>query len=451
MKNNNRIYLIILAFVLFAGCEQVPTFELPKVVTLEATEITDSSVVVSGRYNCDVKDGLYVKRGFEFSNSPDNLDLNPYLYEDEWVSLTGEKDVAGLISGLQSNTKYYYRAALFPLDTKYSAPIYGETLSFTTPAKQESVITVTTLEAQSVTSRTARIYASCTYKNATVSKVGFVGSLSSTRPTISSNDWSHSFNQYLYKFDIFIYSLSPGQTVYFRAYALDSDGNAHYGEVISFTTKTEPGGLLTQYDFIGTYTVTANSPWEEKDVTWADVQIVPDNGDTVVAIGWIGRDELRAVGAFDKGMQVVRFESGWYFESLTFDVDGKKCVAVFTPAYYSASDKKAYRIETGGRGTNGEVWLSRTSTNNYALVPSDGDSNEGYYANGFVFDYYSLVDWEHQGNSNVYTNVKMVRTSPSTTKYLPSRNGGYKPVLFNLKIKYEEQNHHYSVRVAACQ
>ncbi len=444
----NTLYIFLGVLMLLCGCEQIPEFRLPEVRTLEASKVTKNSVVLNAYFSCDTKSGLYVKRVFEFSNSEDNLNSNRYYFDKEWTELAGVHENTVSMDGLQPSTTYYFRAGLLPRNASYSAPIYGETLSFTTASNPKPEVTVTTEEVTSVTSTTARTSGTCSAKNTTLSEMGILISTSTPTPTISNNDGKSKFTNST-NFRTFWYELTPNKKYYFRAYAVDKDGNAYYGAVKEFTTKSEPGGSLTKEDFVGTYNVTAFSPWESKNVSWNDVEIIPDAGDTVIAIGWNGRDEFRAVGIFDKGMQVVRFESSWYYESLSFDVNGYTCVALFTPTYYNATDQKAYRIETGGKGTVGEIWLSQTSANNYSFGPCDGDSNEGYYANGFIFDYYTTSDWVQHGNSNVYMNVKMERTSSTTTKNKPARQASYLPVIQNIKQRYETQITDNSCRATA--
>jgi hypothetical protein len=433
-------YSLIVALTVLTGCEQVPQYVLPTVETLETSTATKDQAVVQGTFILGNRSGQFVRRAFEFSseNNVNSLNNNRYYYDEEWIDLSGTTTLTVSFTKLSPSTTYYYRAVLVPQSGSLSDPVYGQVMSVTTAAAPKIKVTVTTEDAFSVTSTTARTPGKCSVENGKLTEMGILISPKTSNPTVSDRSGQSKFTDSK-SFRTFWYNLTPGTKYYYRAYAIDSDKNVYYGSVKSFTTKTEPGGSLTISDFTGTFTVSAYSPWEGKNVTWSDVQIIPDVGDTVVAIGFCGRDDFRAVGIFDKGLQTIRFESYWYFEALTFNVDGYSCVAEFTPAYYNESDSKAYHIYTGGKGVKGEIWLNKKSGNSYAFAPCSGDSDEGYYANGFIFDYYSLSDWEKRGNSNVYTNVTMTRTSTTTTKYMPARIHKLNASKQSKQINHEDQ------------
>ena len=287
---------------------------------------------------------------------------------------------------------------------------------------------IETKEATEITNKTATLNAKLTVD----SKDGMYARRAfeiSTSKDLTSNDriycddepenWAVS-----HEFMLRLKNLSPATTYYYRTVFVKENTSLSapiFGEIKSFTTLgATPGSSLTVADFTGTYTVSATSPWENKTIKWTDVQIIPYNGDTVVAVGWEDRDELRAVGIFDKELQVVRFESGWYFEAYSFTVNGKTCAAVFSPVWYNSKDSKAYLIHSGGKHDFGEIWLTKTSTG-YAFEPCAQPSDDNYYANGIIFDYYSVSDWVKQANSQVYTELSLKRTATTTNRYTPAR------------------------------
>ena len=403
-----------------------------------------NTFILNATFTSHTSSGLYVRRAFEVSNASDNLEDNRYYFDDDWTELEGVNENNAKMTGLAPSTTYYFRAVLVPESDNLSKTIYGEILSFTTGEAPKSQVTVTTLDATSVTSTTARTSGTCEARNCTIVKVGILATVNSTTPTYTNYDGIAEYD-YAKSFGTFWYSCSPGTKYYYRAYAMDSEKNIYYGDVKSFTTKTEPGGSLTKNDFIGTYTVNATSAWENTAVTWSDVQIIPDNGDTVVAVGWNGRDELRAVGIFDKGMQVIRFESDWYYEAYNFDVNGTNCVAVFYPTYYDKASNKAHILDTGGKSYKGEIWLSKNGST-YTFGPCDSDSDEGYFANGFSFIYYSLSDWKNVGNSPVYINIVMKRTATTTTRSMRKQIRNIIPK--QNKPKDENETSHINMAVA---
>lgn len=412
----NQISIIACILVAsFTSCELMPDVTLPVVVTHEASNIQKDEVVLSATFTVDENRSVMVKRAFEFSNSEETLSSQQYYFDDEWTTLSGSTTISVSMNSLSPGTTYYYRAVLFPKNADYSAPIYGNTVSFTTTGTPANAnVTITTEKVTSVTSTTVRVYGKCSASNVTIVDVGTLINKGQA-PTIDNNLGVSSFKKYAKSFRTFWYSLTPATEYYVRSYAKDSKGIYYYSNVLTFTTKSEPGGSLTVNDFVGTYTLNAYSPWEKKNVSWTNVQFTIYKGDTLNATGWNNHSKFKTLAVFDKGLQVVRCESNWYFEDLSFSHGDSTVYAIFTPVWYNSANDTAYFIESGGKSTYGEIWLKQTSTNNYEFVACDGDSDDGYYANGFLFLYESVKYFSSCGNSYVYTNVKMKRTSTSTT------------------------------------
>ena len=435
-----KISLVLACIVLLGGCEEVPQYILPMVETLETSTATKDEAVVQGTFILGNRSGQFVRRAFEFSseNNVNSLNNNRYYFDEEFIDLSGTTTLTVSFTNLSPSTTYYYRAVLVPLTNYLSDPVYGQVMSVTTADAPKIKVTVTTEDAFSVTSTTAYVRGKYMVQNGTIKEVGIVGSSQTATPTINDNYSLHSkATEYKTSFSGFWYHLHVGTKYYYRAYAIDSDGNIYYGSIKTFTTKTEPGGSLTRDDFIGTFTVSAYSPWEKKNVTWTGVEIMQYDGDTLVAVGLGGNADFRASGIFDQGLQVVRWESNWFWEAYTFDVSGYTCVAVFTPIYFDESASYAYFIESGGKDANGEIWL-RKNGSTYSFGGAAGISNEGYYANGFLYNYFTTSDWERHDNSQAYINVTMTRTSTTTSgKWMPARIPSYVAPLRN-KIQHNE-------------
>ena len=446
-KQFNYISIIaLICMASFTSCEKMPDVTLPTVVTNDATNITSNEAVLNATFSFDTDRSYMVRRAFELSDNEETLSSNQYYYDDEWTTLTGTTTISANINSLSPRTTYYYRAVLFPKNSNYSKPIYGNVESFnTTNNSAQSSVTLKIDKITSVTSTTARVYGKCTASNITITDVGTLINMGQA-PTIDNNVGVSSFNKYYTSFRTFWYSLNPATEYYVRVYAKDSNGKYYYSEAASFTTKAEPGGPLTINDFVGTYTLNAYSPWEKKNVSWTNLQLAVV-GDTLVATGWDNNSNFKALGVFDKGLQVVRFESSWYWKDLSFNYGSSTVYATFYPAWYNSENDTAYYFNTGGKSTHGEIWLKQTSTNNYEFVACDGDSDQGYYANGFIFLYESTNNFTVCGNSNVYINVKMTRTSTSTTNSAPSRAPMLKPQIFNLQKQqyHETENNHTAV------
>lgn len=437
--------LLSFALLLAACKSEIDNYSLPELLTTHVTDITSDGGRLHGHMTNDVTYLSYAQRAFEICTNPNFDSPKRYYVDKEPVRLDKESTnyFSTIVNDLSPQTTYYCRAVLSK-STSLSEDIYGNTVSFTTKTQQNPKVTFS-LKFLSITSSTIMVDASCTAENCTLSVLGFlVGD--ATFPTINNNIGSYSL-EYSTTAAFQQWGLQPSTTYFARLYAIDTNNKVYYSTTYPFTTKHESGGgPLTINDFIGTYTLTAYSPWESKDITWTNVQIIPANGDTVFAVGFEDSEDLRAVGIFDQSLQQVRFESGWYFESYQFNYNSTTCVAEFVPIYYNSNDKQAYIIKSGGKFGKGEIRLNKLSGNTYKFVPCDGASFDNQYANGFIFDYHSITDFTYVGNSYAYINVSMTRTSTTTNKSMPAKK------LFMNKLKqtihYENNNAHR--RSATC-
>ena len=414
MKKHIYVIVAVCAMVL-CGCEtqdkQVAD-ALPVVQVSEVMSVTSNSALLRGELVSNMNQNEKARFFFEWSTDANFSDKQ----EAEADTIDLNADAGHVISyrvhDLEPATDYYYRVRLSKF-SRYSGSLYSDAGTFRTSNQAPSIMVVTK-ETTSVTSCTARSHASATASGCTLKEAGMLLTSDGSTPTVSNYRYKRSGTYTTYY--AFWYDLAPSTTFRVRAYAIDTDEHIYYGETRSFTTKSEPGGSLTVSDFVGTYTVSAYSPWEKKTVTWTNVKIAINRGDTVAAYGWEDKTNYRAIGVFDKGRQVIRFESNRYFtsEAYQFIYEGVTCVAVFMASYYNATDGDAYYIEDGGRANKGEIWMKKTGTSSFQFVASDGDDKYGQYANGFLFRYLAVSDKTEKGYSNVYTNVKFTRTSTST-------------------------------------
>lgn len=441
------IYSLLAIAMLLSACKsEIIDYSLPEITTLDATTITYRSAILHGAITGDIPYESYVWRAFDISTSP-NFDSSERCFVDKQPVRLSKDDMSSFsasVFSLSPSTTYYYRAVILK-NSNLSADIYGNVKSFTTSETPVDPPVSTpkvefTVQLSSVTSSTVIVSASCKAENCTITKIGdLLGDETCSTPTINNSLDNSTYDNYT-SISFQWYSLNPSTQYYVRIYAVDTENNVYYSAVYPFTTKDEQGGSLTVNDFIGTYTLTAYSPWESKTVTWTDLQIIPYNGDTVVAVGFDDSEELRAVGIFDQGLQKVRFESEWYFEAYQFNYNSQACVAQFMPAYYSSAEKKAYTLDSGGKFARGEICLKKSSGNTYNFVSCDGATFDNYYANGFIFDYYSLSDWSFVGSSNVYVNASMQQTSTTTNRALPAKKQLRNKV--KQQIQYENNNAH---------
>ena len=107
--------------------------QVPQVITIEAQNITESTVELAGNV---VADNGYrvIERGFVYSTS-ENPDIENAV---KFESGRGLGNYSAIVRGLQSNTIYYFKAYA----TNSQGTSYGEELTFTTVAEDSKIFNV---------------------------------------------------------------------------------------------------------------------------------------------------------------------------------------------------------------------------------------------------------------------------------------------------------------------
>lgn len=210
--------LILLLLLIFIGCSEDSCEPNPILSTNEVSNITDSSVTLSGSINPPTCDLSVTSQGFVFGKN------NLPTINDNKVIKSGTS-ISSNITGLEQNT-YYYTRTFFE---NPSGVYYGNEIEFKTSVGnieflQSSYSNVTPISA--VVSFTGK-----TNGGGTISESGIVYS-SNPNPTIDNNkkvatDFYGSFN---------LEDLKPETTYYFKPYGINEIG-LFYGDEISFTTK----------------------------------------------------------------------------------------------------------------------------------------------------------------------------------------------------------------------
>ncbi len=114
----------------------VPSAPLPSVVTLETTNILETSATLNGRIESP-GDPAYTEKGFLYSKSHEVPSISDASTSTVKVVIAGtSKDFEANISSLTKGTKYYVRA--YATSSKGTA--YGEVIPFTTDDKSEYVV-----------------------------------------------------------------------------------------------------------------------------------------------------------------------------------------------------------------------------------------------------------------------------------------------------------------------
>lgn len=230
----NRIFYmwgILVACLLFAGCTppEIDT-KVQSVTTNYVSDITNSGVTFSGTVSTDDYDN--VTCGIIYGTLPSLSDKN-----GKKVETTSNGYFSLNVSGLKSNTTYYYRA--YAVDNEFYT--YGDEYSFDT----NEGIYVTTNYATSITDSEAYIYGTVYNSNYNYVTCGIIygtsSSLSATEGTMVSTS---AYGEYY----VYLYGLDANTTYYYRAYAIVDDEYV-YGETYSFSTE-QGSATVTSGDVI---------------------------------------------------------------------------------------------------------------------------------------------------------------------------------------------------------
>ena len=204
---------------------------LPSVSTIGATDVTESSALISGEVVSD-NGAAITERGFVWVKGTDIPTISSNRVKVEGT--IGDYTVA--LSGLYPNQSYSYRA--YARNSKGIA--YGETLIFKTLVALPELELVLLSD---ITSSSAVVSAKVTaHGGETVSEVGFLYGTTSSLDTSTSSRVTSSYNtdSFLFALD----NLSRATEYYIRPYATNSAGTA-YGETAQFVTLPDLPSVTT--------------------------------------------------------------------------------------------------------------------------------------------------------------------------------------------------------------
>lgn len=200
----------------------VPIVDKPKVSTMPATDINETSAALNAHIDGDGGSKI-TEYGFYYGTTESTTNKHNISVEE------GKTQLKLVLSGLKEGTKYYFKA--FAKNSKGEA--YGETLTFTTSS--ENVPVVQTLNAQNVSYKSATMAGRIVDKGySEVTECGFYygnDANPSTRMKLSVPSDG--------KFQADIPNMVSGNTYYYKAYAKNSKGYS-YGDVVSVSIPQKP-------------------------------------------------------------------------------------------------------------------------------------------------------------------------------------------------------------------
>lgn len=206
--------------------------EWPVLTTAEATNILEYSAQLNTAMN--VNSSQINECGFLWSSS----NSTPSLSDNKLKSTAGTTMTATL-TGLNGNTRYYYR----PYAIHSRGVSYGAAMQITTLLVKQADLSAVTVSG--ISFKTATFTASITaLNNGTLTDAGFVYS-TSPNPTLQDSHLSCGTSSTI--FSSICKDLQAHTIYYVRAYATNEKGTA-YSTQVSFTTKEEGSINIDGYD-----------------------------------------------------------------------------------------------------------------------------------------------------------------------------------------------------------
>ncbi|MBI2506967.1 MAG: fibronectin type III domain-containing protein, partial [Candidatus Colwellbacteria bacterium] len=203
-----------------------PPGDPPTTVTLSATDVSRTGATLRGQVN---PNGQFTDAWFEWGKSSSNLDRET---PSEFIgSGTDFRDFSSSITGLDSNTTYFYRTAA----ASELGFVRGEIKSFTTSAQGGSPA-INTLSATDIGRNSARFRGEVSPQGDST-RVWFEWGKSSSNLNRETSDQSFSGSG-VSEFSSSVSDLDSDTTYYYQAIARNSFGTVR-GGIRSFTTNRD--------------------------------------------------------------------------------------------------------------------------------------------------------------------------------------------------------------------
>ena len=234
----------------------------PLVATLEATEVTESSAVLSGNVISD-NGAKITERGFVWLKGMDVPTVESNKLKAEGT--TGE--FTAVLSDVEPNQKYSFRA--YAINSEGTS--YGDVMTFSTAVAMPVLAAV---EVSNVTSTSATFSSKVLdHGGSTVTDVGFYYSVHPEVDPSASTEVARKYSNDSFSVDVS--ELQICTKYYIKAFTINAAGTT-YSEVISFTTDASTPVVNT----VGSSDVTSES-------VKLSGTVVTDNGATISERGFV--------------------------------------------------------------------------------------------------------------------------------------------------------------------
>lgn len=388
---------------------EVKTFYLntiPTITTTEATNISYTTATVGGNVTAD-GGATVTERGVCWSTG-----TTPTISDSKITVGKGTGIFETDITGLDAGTTYYVRAY-----AKNSAgTAYGTAISFTTEkVYKPSVITV---EVTNISYTSATITGKVTADNGAAVTERGIKCASLSAPTIKQTSGTG-----IGEFTIEFTSLTPGETYYARAYAVNSAGTTN-AEPINFTTPviaSSPTVVTTQATYVsiseaivgGDVTSDNGASVTERGVCWGTSSnpTIADNktisgtgtGSFIVKLSSLEKETTYYVRAY-----AINNEGISYGETITFTTND------IIYAGFSVSETKKVYFSQGNLQYQASTGIWRFAENQYDMVGEENSNISSSYS-GWI----DLFGWGTSGWKGGVKAYQPYSTSKSESAYYP--------------------------------
>ena len=223
-----KLFVIALSFFMFACSEEDSCSPTPTLTSDEVSNITDTSVTISGTIEAPTCDPTVTSQGFVYG-----LSTLPKI-TDEVIEVNG-KVLSKEITGLQQNQTYYYRTYF----TNPTGTYYGNEIMFKT---QVGVASSNPTNISNIAAFSAEILSSITTNGG--GEISLRGVCWNTTGSPTTTDSKTENGSGMGSFTNLLTKLTKGTKYYVRTYAVNQGGTT-YSEERSFTTRDGVINLTT--------------------------------------------------------------------------------------------------------------------------------------------------------------------------------------------------------------
>ena len=223
-----KLFVIALSFLMIACSEEDSCSPTPTLTSDEVSNITDTSVTISGTIEAPTCDPTVTSQGFVYG-----LSTLPKI-TDEVIEVNG-KVLSKEITGLQQNQTYYYRTYF----TNPTGTYYGNEIMFKT---QVGVASSNPTNISNIAAFSAEILSSITTNGG--GEISLRGVCWNTTGSPTTTDSKTENGSGMGSFTNLLTKLTKGTKYYVRTYAVNQGGTT-YSEERSFTTRDGVINLTT--------------------------------------------------------------------------------------------------------------------------------------------------------------------------------------------------------------